>query len=144
MNTHEPFVIEQTYNAPVEKVWKAISDREQMKQWYFDVPAFKPETGTEFQFTAGPDGRSFVHLCKVTKVVPNKLIQYSWKYQGYEGNSLVTWELFDEGDKTRLRLTHEGLETFPDNPDFARKNFEGGWSSFVNKRLPDFLEKVSV
>ena len=33
-------VIERTYNAPVEKVWKAITDKEEMKQWYFDLDAF--------------------------------------------------------------------------------------------------------
>ena len=40
----EPFVIERSFNAPVEKIWKAITDKQQMKQWYFDVPEFKPET----------------------------------------------------------------------------------------------------
>ncbi len=42
MNT-EPFVIEQTYNAPVSKVWKAITDKDDMKQWYFNLAEFKPE-----------------------------------------------------------------------------------------------------
>jgi uncharacterized protein YndB with AHSA1/START domain len=54
----ESFVIERTFDAPAEIVWKAITDKDDMKQWYFDLPAFKPEAGFEFRFTAGPtDGR---------------------------------------------------------------------------------------
>ena len=34
---NEPFVIERTYNATAEKVWQAITDKNQMKQWYFDI-----------------------------------------------------------------------------------------------------------
>ena len=61
------------FNAPVEKVWKAITDKEQMKKWYFDIPAFKAETGAEFSFVAGDnDGTPWVHLCTVKEVIPNK------------------------------------------------------------------------
>jgi uncharacterized protein YndB with AHSA1/START domain len=137
----EPFIIERTYNAPVEKVWRAITDREQMKQWYFDIKEFKPVVGFEFQFEGGPDDRSYLHLCKITEVVENKKLTYSWRYDGFEGISFVTWELFKEGNKTRVRLTHAGLETFPaTNPDFAKKNFEAGWTEITGKLLAEFLE----
>ena len=46
----EPFVIKRTFNAPIERVWKAIKDKNDMKQWYFDIPEFKPQVGFEFQF----------------------------------------------------------------------------------------------
>ncbi len=139
--TAEPFVIERVLNAPTDKVWKALTDKEQMKQWYFDLTEFKPEPGFEFTFVGGTEENSYMHLCKVTEVVPGKKLQHSWRYEGYEGNSFVTWELFAEGDKTRLKLTHEGLETFPPNPDFARKNFEAGWTDIVGKNIKEFLEK---
>ena len=137
--------MERTLNAPIEKVWQAISDRDQMKQWYFDLSAFKPEVGFQFQFEGGTETCNYLHLCEVTEVVPGRRLQYSWRYDGYEGNSLVTFELFPEGDKTRLRLTHAGLETFPQsNKDFARSNFEAGWNEIIGSLLPAFLEKVPV
>jgi uncharacterized protein YndB with AHSA1/START domain len=138
-----PFVIEKTYNAPSAKVWKAITDKDQMKHWYFKLDEFMPKVGFEFRFTGGPDdGVQYLHICKITEVVEGKKITYSWRYDGYEGNSFVTWELFDEGNKTKLRLTHAGLETFPaNNKDFARKNFEAGWTEIVGKSLKEFLEK---
>lgn len=54
----------------------------------------------------------------------------------------MTFELFEEGDKTRLKLTHEGLETFPaDKPDFARESFAAGWTQIVGSSLKEFVEK---
>jgi len=137
----EPLVIERTFNTPVDKVWSAISNKEEMKTWYFDLAAFRPEVGFEFQFEGGPDDKKYLHLCKVTEAIPNKKLTYSWRYDGYEGNSFVTFELFPEGERTRLRLTHSGLETFPANPDFAKENFVGGWDHIIGKSLPDYLEK---
>jgi uncharacterized protein YndB with AHSA1/START domain len=140
---NEPFTIERIYNAPAEKVWKAITDKEQMKQWYFDLKEFKPVAGFEFQFYGeGHKGEKYLHLCKVMEVVIGKKLSYSWRYDGYEGNSYVTFELFEDGGKTRLKLTHEGLETFPkNNPDFAKESFAGGWTELIGALLPKFLEK---
>lgn len=59
-----------------------------------------------------------------------------------EGNSEVSFELFAEGKKTKLKLTHTGLETFKtDNPDFAKESFIQGWTYFTTKALPEFLEE---
>jgi uncharacterized protein YndB with AHSA1/START domain len=142
---NEPLIIERTYNAPADKVWKAITNKDQMRQWYFNLPDFRPEPGFEFEFEGGPDDRKYLHKCRITEVVPGKKLQYSWRYDGYEGNSFVTFEIFPEGNKTRLKLTHEGLETFPmNNPDFAKKNFMQGWTDIIGTSLKGFVEKVSV
>ena len=141
---NEPFVIERTLNAPPQKVWEAITDRDKMKQWYFDIADFKPELGFEFTFTGGSEEKTYVHLCKVTKVDPGKTLQYSWRYQDYPGNSFVTFELFPEGNATRLKLTHDGLETFPtDNKDFARESFSAGWTHIIGTSIKEFVEKGS-
>ncbi len=141
----EPFVIERTYNAPIEIVWKAITDKDQMKQWYFDIENFKPEVGFEFQFEGSNKNKTYLHLCKITEVIVNEKLTYSWRYNGYEGVSFVTFELFAESDKTRLKLTHEGLETFPiNNPDFAKENFVTGWTEIIGTSLKEYLENSVV
>jgi hypothetical protein len=72
-------------------------------------------------------------------------IAYSWRYDGYAGSSLVTFELYEVGTKTRVKLTHAGLETFPkDDPNFAKKSFEQGWTHIVGTSLKAFTEKPSV
>ncbi|HLU80872.1 MAG TPA: SRPBCC domain-containing protein [Flavobacteriaceae bacterium] len=136
----KPIIVERVYNAPISKVWKAITDKTEMKNWYFDLAEFKAEVGFKFQFMGGTEENQFLHLCEVTEVVPEKKISYSWRYDGYEGNSFVTFELFEEENKTRLKLTHRDLETFPDKEDFARTNFEKGWDYILNTSLKVYLE----
>jgi len=136
-----PLITESTYNAPVDIVWQAITDREQMKQWYFDIESFKPEVGFEFTFKGENEGRVYIHLCKITEVIPGRKLKHSWRYQDYEGISYVTFELFPEENKTRIKLTHEGLESFPALPDFARNNFKEGWTMIIGTLLKDFVEK---
>jgi uncharacterized protein YndB with AHSA1/START domain len=136
-----PFTIERTYNASVKKVWEAITDKDKMKQWYFDLATFKPEVGFEFSFSGkGSKGENYIHLCKVLEVIENEKISYSWTYQDYPGYSVVTFELFEEGkDKTRLKLTHSGLETFPGTGDFTPASFEAGWNDLIGKLLKNYL-----
>lgn len=141
--TNHPVVIEIVYQSPIASVWTAITDLQEMKKWYFDLSEFKPEVGVEFQFIAGEsEDNQYLHMCKVTKVVPGRKISYSWKFEGYDGISYVTFELNPEGKNTRLKLTHTGLETFPkSNPDFKKENFEEGWSQITGTSLKDYLEK---
>lgn len=142
MNT-TPIIIERIFNAPVDKVWAALTDKTQMKEWYFDLAEFKAEPGFEFQFYGeGKEGEKYLHLCTVQEAVANKKLSYTWRYDGYEGNSLVSFELFSEGDKTKLVLTHSGLETLPATTnDFAKENFVEGWTHIINISLKDYLEK---
>jgi uncharacterized protein YndB with AHSA1/START domain len=123
-------------------VWTALTDKQQMKQWYFDLAEFRAEKGFQFQFTGGPDAEhQYLHLCEVTEVVPEKLLTYSWRYDGYAGNSFVTFELSEQAGKTLLRLTHSGLESFPaNNPDFAASNFEAGWNEILHVSLKKYVE----
>src|SRR5437879_6975725 len=136
----EAGVFERTFNAPVGRVWRRFSDLEEMRQWYFNLKQFKAEVGFEFEFVVEHECTTYHHLCKVTEVIPQKKIAYTWRYKGHEGDSLVTFELFADGDETRLKLTHQGLETFPKTAAFARKNFEAGWTAIIGSELKQFLE----
>ena len=140
-NLGEAVVIERTFNAPIAKVWRAITDVDQMRAWYFDLKEFKPEVGFEFEFSVEHEGMTYHHLCRVTEVVPEKKIAYTWRYKGEPGDSLVTLELFAEDDNTRVKLTHTGIETFPKTPAYARKNFESGWTAIIGTELKQFVEQ---
>jgi uncharacterized protein YndB with AHSA1/START domain len=139
-NLTEAVVIERTFNAPIARVWKALTEAEDMRRWYFELKEFKPEVGFEFEFTVEHEGVKYCHLCKITEVIPQKKLAYTWRYRGHEGDSLVTFELFADGNKTRLKLIHEGLETFPKLPSFARKSFMQGWTQIIGSSLKEFVE----
>lgn len=139
------FVIERLINAGPETIWKALTDKDQMKQWYFDLDAFEAKPGFEFSFIGrGKDGtKEFIHLCRVMEVEVNKKLSYTWRYKDFQGDSLVSFELFPEGERTRVKLTHQGLDTFPAMEDFAAENFKEGWTMLIGTLLPGFVKKES-
>ena len=141
-NLTEAIIVERIFNAPVGRVWTALTDVNEMRQWYFDLKEFKSEIGFEFEFVVEHEGNTYHHLCKVTEVIPQKKIAYTWRYKGEPGDLLVTFELFPESDKTRLKLTHTGIETFPKTPAYARKNFEAGWTAIIGSELKQFVESA--
>ena len=139
--TTKPFIIEQTYNSSIDRVWSALTDIEKLKKWYFPMDDFQPQVGFTFRFSGTDKGITFWHKCVITEVIPPTKLVHTWTYEEYPGASVVTWELFDEGDKTRLKLTHTGLETFPqDNPSFAKESFAKGWTYITGTGLAKFLE----
>jgi uncharacterized protein YndB with AHSA1/START domain len=135
-----PFVLEQVYDAPTRKVWQALTDENSMREWYFpQLMKFEPVVGFEFVFSN--DGSPFQKEWRVTKVEDGRLLAHSWIYKGYPGSSEVTFELFEQGDKTRLKLTHTGLASFPTDAHFARHRFEDGWKQILGSNLKDHLAK---
>jgi len=134
-------IVECRLKALVDKVWQALTNVEQMRKWYFNVNNFKPVVGFEFEFTAGSENTQYLHKCVIKEVIPGKKIAYSWRYEGYQGNSLVTFELFEEGEYTQVKITHSGLETFPDEEAFAKSSFNSGWTHILNHQLKNFVEK---
>ena len=139
-----PIIKETTVDAPIEKVWKALTVPAEMKKWYFDIPGFKPVVGHAFEFIAGDDKTKYRHLCKVKEVVIEKKIAYTWTYENFNADSLVTFELFEAGGnaKTRVRLTHQGVEKFQTNdPNFRRESFDAGWTEIVGKQLKKYVEE---
>lgn len=139
-NMDDILIIEQEFSAPIQLVWRAITEAQLMKKWYFNIADFKPEVGFKFQFEGGEEGNRYVHLCEILEIEPQKKLKYSWRYEGYEGLSYVTFELSSIGEKkTKVKLTHEGLETFR-HSDFVRENFVGGWEYLIHESLKEFLE----
>jgi uncharacterized protein YndB with AHSA1/START domain len=137
----QPIIVERTFNVPASKIWKAITDKDEMKKWYFDLADFRAEKGFQFQFSGGPSPeRQYVHLCEVKEISPDKKLSYTWRYKGFPGDSLVTFELMGQGNQTVLRLTHSGLDSFPkDNSDFDKSNFIQGWNEIINTSLREYL-----
>jgi uncharacterized protein YndB with AHSA1/START domain len=139
----EPVSVEMRYGVPSKTVWKALTDNNEMKKWYFQFEDFRTEVGFEFHFYGGTEEKQYLHLCKVTEVITGKKIAYSWRYDGYAGISFVTFDLSEEAGQTILRLTHEGLESFPaDDPNFAKSSFEAGWNHILGVNLKEHLKSM--
>ena len=139
---NQPIVIERIFNVPALSVWNAITRKDEMKIWYFDLADFKQEPGFQFQFWGGPTPeRQYLHLCEIIEAIPKKKLSHNWRYDGIPGNTTVTFELTEKDGKTLLRLSHQGIETFPeDNEDLIIGNFIAGWNSIINESLRNYLE----
>ncbi len=134
-------VVDQLFDKSIDEVWKAITELDQMKEWFFDnIPDFKPEVGFRTQFNVKAPSRDFMHLWEVSNVIPNKMIVTNWRFEGIEGNSLVIFELTGIGTKTKLTVTNKVTTDFDDSiPEFKRESCIGGWNFFINERLVQFL-----
>lgn len=141
MDRSQPIVVEQLLVVSRTRVWEAITDVRQMTQWFFDnIPDFLPEVGFETRFVVKSDERPFTHLWKIIEVESGSSIKYQWSYEECDGVGYVTFELIEKGDQTLIRLTNEGLESFPiDLPEFSYESCLGGWKYFINRNLRNFL-----
>lgn len=143
---NEPVVVEQSFTATKERVWAAITEHAQMVQWFFEgIPDFMPEPGFRTEFNVNTGQRDFCHIWKITESVPQVRIVYDWRYRDLPGVGKVTFEIFAAENGTRLRVTNEGLESFPtDIPEFSRESCVGGWRYFIQGALKDFLEQEAA
>lgn len=139
----QPVVVEQKFEVSSETLWRALTERDQLIAWFFDnIPAFEPVEGFKTEFTVSTDERDFHHLWTITESVPGSKIVYDWRYKDLPGVGKVTFEIWPEGSGSRLRVTNEGLETFPpDIPEFSRESCVGGWKYLIQENLPDYLSR---
>ncbi len=136
--TQELIVVEVSLAASAEQIWAALTEPSKMVQWFFEeIETFVPEVGAESSFIVSNEGRDFDHRWSVKEVHAPTKIRYGWRYEGYSGDSEVTFEVSETTDGSKLRLTHEVLEDFPDGvPEFTREACHGGWRYFLEERLP--------
>jgi len=133
---------EHIYNVTIERAWRALTNKEEMRIWYFpQVEEFKPIVG--FKFVFADDGSPYQKLWRVTHVEEGRVLSHTWDYKFLSGSSLVNFELFEEGGRTRLKLTHTGIGSFPDDAHFARERFVSGWETILGNNLKNHLEKGS-
>ncbi|WP_281542061.1 SRPBCC family protein [Maribacter aestuarii] len=143
MKNTDPIIVTQLLKAPIKTVWKAITELEQMRQWYFpNIPDFRLEVSFETRFLVQNEGRDFTHIWKIKEVIPHKLIGYSWNFEEYSGEGYSTFELTEKSDVTELTLKSYVIEAFPaDLPEFKRESGQAGWEYLIQKSLPDYLAK---
>ena len=139
---NELLVVEKHLEFPIETVWNAITQVDQMKEWFFEqIENYEPFVGFETRFDVKSESRVFPHYWKITYVNPPNEITTNWKYEGYEGNSIITFKLESENNKTNMKVITNVVEDFQDGiPEFSRESCLGGWNYFLD-RLNSYLQK---
>src|SRR4030088_3140376 len=104
-------------DAPVDVVWRAVTEPEQVSSWFSDEVDLEAKPGYEgvLTFNDRATKQSLSVHVTVESVEQDRSFSYRWLHpQGAaagEGNSLlVEFTLTPEGEGTRLRVVETGLE----------------------------------
>jgi len=144
--TTNRLTLKKVYQAPVALLWKMNTDREHLKQWYFDFTEdWQMTIGNTFDWYAGDNnGKQWQHRGKMIEIIENQKLVHSWEYVGYSGTSVVTWELHPvDENTTELHFSHVFTVPFDvTEPGLARENFEKGWNHILTISLVDYIDTL--
>jgi len=124
-------------DAPVEVVWRTITEPEQIRQWFADRVELELEPGG--RGLMGFEDRALPLV--VETVEPPTRFSFRWNHPAGEepaaGNStLVEFTLVGDGERTRLRVVEGALELLAwpvaDKERFADEH-RGGWAMFMDR-----------
>ncbi len=110
-------VHEVRFEHPVERVWAAISQRDELAQWLMPND-FEPRVGHRFHFDSRP-GRDPVPV-EVLELEPPRRMQMRWDID--DTPTIVTITLHPDGAGTVLNLVHRAM------PNEPRPSFDAGWT----------------
>ena len=133
-----PLIKEFVFDASADQVWRALTDVDQLKKWYFpQIQKFEPVLNFKFEFDQ--ENAEFQKEWIVTSVEKNRIFAHSWAYKGFAGKSEVTFEIIPHNFQTKLRVTQTNLSSFPKDVHFRRERFDSGWDNLLGKNLKSLL-----
>ncbi len=134
--------------APMDVVWRIITEPDQIIQWFADRVELVVEPGAHGYMGFGDQGGPVV----VESVEPPTRFSFRWNHPPGEepvtGNSmLVEFTLTPEGgERTRLRVAESGheLRAWPD-PEKERyaDEHQGGWAEYLDRLARVVAERRS-
>jgi uncharacterized protein YndB with AHSA1/START domain len=132
-------------DAPVHVVFSALTDSNELTQWFPDIATFEPRVGGKFHFTflaerhkEMPGNKDHLLDGEVLELVPNKKLVYTFiPEEDYKPDGLrpkptvVTWSLEEVGkNRTKVTLVHAG---FTREMDKHFKDVTAGWTFFTGR-----------
>jgi uncharacterized protein YndB with AHSA1/START domain len=128
--------LERMLDAPIETVWRYLTEAGLRRTWFMGGTDATP--GGEFELIVDHDNLSEddvpypedyasakgrVYKDKVLRFEPPRLLETTF---AGGNNGVVTYELFPDGDRTRLVLTHSDIRSGTGAQDFG-----SGWTSHL-------------
>ena len=122
-------------DATPEVIFKAITNPEELTQWFPDEVVFEPHIGGKVTFDfsdkkSGKEGGGCQIHGTIIEFISNKKISYTWEHtnsSSENSKTIVTWELERiKDDGTRVNLRHTGSTT----TEMAKEHDEG-WTYFL-------------
>jgi len=126
-------------DAPVDVVWRVVTEPEHIARWFSDTAEIDLRPGGDGVLTFRQNGGHVAPLV-VDTVRPPTTFAFRWSAPegetAHEGNStLVTFSLAPEGDgATRLSVVESGIAALPGGDERHRAFFDDhsqGWGTIV-------------
>jgi len=137
--------LERFYPVTPEKVWRAWTDPQALKQWFrpnasFSIPAVETDVrvGGRFRILmTDAKGEEFDLAGIYREVVPGRKLVMTWGWKNQPGHeSLVTVILRPSGQGTQVELRHEQYVDMENQP-----THEQGWNGALDK-LENLLQEI--
>jgi uncharacterized protein YndB with AHSA1/START domain len=133
---------EVTIQAPVSKVWEALTSPEIIREYFFGAEAFSDwKVGSPLEFKGVWEGKEYIDKGVILRSEPEKLFQYTYlsAFSGLddipENYANITYELYEEDGATTLTVRQENLASEDD-----REKMDANWKIVLNN-LKQILEK---
>jgi uncharacterized protein YndB with AHSA1/START domain len=131
--------MEQTYDAPIDRVWKALTSSDSLADWLMPND-FEAVVGHRFRLTGKPmpGWRGYVE-CEVIEIDPPRKLSFTWiGDDDWTQPTLVSFALQDLGPKTHLIFEHTGfVDPWGRN---VSEMLSGGWNGILGKQLVKCLQ----
>jgi uncharacterized protein YndB with AHSA1/START domain len=124
--------IERTFDAPREKVWRAMTDPKLIAQWWgrgnkLDVVTYELKQGGHWRFVEHSDHGDHGFEGRFAEVDPPKKVVQTFEWDGMPGHTcLETMTLEDLGDGRTKLTTHSMFMTQQDRDGMLQSGMETG------------------
>jgi uncharacterized protein YndB with AHSA1/START domain len=139
-------------DAPVDRVWKLVTEAEHLGRWFGDAGAevdLRPGGAMELRWSEYGASRG-----RIEAVEPPRLFAFRWApftdpggADPTDGNSTrVEFTLSEEGEATRLRVVESGFETLATSEEQRRHNVGSnteGWKLELAE-LQDYATRATA
>lgn len=133
-----------TFDEPIEKVWKGLTDPAIVKQYFFGTNIKSDfKVGSRITFSGEWDGKTYEDGGTIKEIDPPRLLKYSYwssmsgtedKPENYND---ITYELDEKDGVTSLTIIQEGIKS-RDSMEHSGQN----WKS-VFDGLKELLKKMN-
>lgn len=124
----DPIVFERIIDATPDEAFNLFTQPERLRRWQAVSASVDLRVGGEYRLTVVP-GR--IASGAFTEIEPGRRVVYTWGWQDSDdvppGSSTIEVDIEPVGEKTRVRLTHSGLDA-----EAAASHAEG-WNHYCDR-----------